>query len=159
MPRVIGHAERTLSESVPAAPDVVRDFCVDPATIETLHPHVSLRRMPAGASAGADDQDYRVSDSLALGLFAVPLHYTVHLRIPIAGAVTAEAHPVPTVRLEAVIAFEPIATGTRLKEHLRISAPRPLVGAIARRAVAAHAVMLIGVRRHFETLGAGRRGD
>ncbi|MFM8599906.1 MAG: SRPBCC family protein [Mycobacterium sp.] len=156
---MIGHAERTLSESVPAPPDAVREYCVDPANIATLHPQVSLRAVARTEADGTGDRELRVSDPISWGFLTVPLRYTVSLRVPVAGAVTAEAHPVPTVRLEAVIAFEPIPAGTRLKEYLRISAPRPVLGVVTRRAVGAHLVMLAGVRRHFETLGAGRRGD
>lgn len=153
VPRVIGHAERTLSESVPGAPDDVRDFCVDPRSIASLHPEISIRRVPLIDPDELGAQEYRVSDALVVGFLTVPLRYSVSLRVPVAGALTVEAHPMPTVRLEAVVAFEPIPAGTRLKEHLRISAPRPLLAVVARRVVAAHSVMLAGVRRHFETAG------
>ena len=67
-----------------------------------------------------------------------------------AGALSAETHPVPTVRLDFVVAFEPLETGTRLREYLRISAPRPVLGIVVDRTVATHTEFLAGVRRHFE---------
>ena len=157
MIRVIGNADRALSESVPAAPDEVRDYCVDLCHITDVHPSGGIRRVDRRGDAvvpvnswDAEDLSYRVRDGVMIGPVVFPLRYTVRMRVPVAGAVTAETNPFPLVRLESVIAFEPLESGTRLKEHLRISAPRPLLSTVVSRTVAAHTHMLAGVRRHFE---------
>ncbi len=149
MVRLIGHADRTLSESVPADPDVVREYCVDLRHLPDVHPDGPIRTVSRRATTDDDELVYRVQDGVPLGFVTLPLVYTVRLRVPIAGSVSAETHPVPLVRLDSVIAFEPIPAGTRLKEYLRISAPRPVLTLVAGRVFAAHAELLVAVRRHF----------
>lgn len=151
MVRVFGHAQRTFSESVPAQPDDVRDYCVDLSHIPDVHPDGTIRVVSDGRQLGNDEWAFRVRDGFAASFLTVPLIYTVRLHVPVAGAVTADTRPLPTVRLDCVVAFEAIETGTRLKEHLRVSAPRPLVGMVTRRAFLLHTALLAGVRRHFET--------
>lgn len=150
MLRVIGHADRILSEAVPGDPDEVRDFCIDLSLIPEICPGGSIRLVSRRESARDDAETYRVQDGLALGWLTVPLFYTVRLRVPVAGALSAELHPVPTIRVDSVIAFEPLETGCRLREYLRISAPRPLLGIAVDRTVSTHTELLAGVRRHFE---------
>jgi len=48
------------------------------------------------------------------------------------------------------VAFAPIAAGTRITEHMRIEAPRPIAAMTVREAVKAHTAMLAGMRRWFE---------
>jgi len=48
------------------------------------------------------------------------------------------------------VSFEPIATGTRVVERIRIEAPRPLAAMTVGTAVEAHAEMLAGIRQRFE---------
>ncbi|BCI92167.1 hypothetical protein NIIDMKKI_73730 [Mycobacterium kansasii] len=52
------------------------------------------------------------------------------------------------------MSFEPIDTGTRLTERIRITAPRLLAAFTTREAVKAHRAMLSGIRRHFECRSA-----
>lgn len=150
MLRVIGHADRILSEGVPADPDEVRDFCIDLSNVPAVWHGGSISAVSRRAVAGGDADSYLVRDGLGLGFLTVPVFYTVRLRVPVAGAVSAEANPVPWVRLESVVAFEPLDSGTRLLEYLRISAPRPLLSLVVGRTVATHTELMAGVRRHFE---------
>ena len=163
MLRVIGQAERILSEGVPADPDDVREYCIDLSRLPDFNPGGSIRavsqrnsadRASRDASRGfpSDEAVYQVRDGFTLGFLTVPVVYSVRMRVPVAGALSAEANPVPTVRLDAVVAFEPLETGTRLREYLRISAPRPVLGVVVDRTVAVHTALLAGVRRHFEGL-------
>jgi hypothetical protein len=151
--RVIGHADRILSEGVPAQPAEVRDYCVDLSRIPEINPRGSIRAVRRQTSADDGHDVYQVRDGISLGLLTVPLFYTARLQVPVAGALSAEIFPMPTVRLDAVVAFEPLETGTRVLEYLRISAPRPVLGLVVDRTVAIHAALLAGVRRHF----AGQR--
>lgn len=150
MLRMIGHADRILSEGVPGDPDEVRDFCINLSLIPEVCPTGTIRAVFRRESVRDDAETYRVHDGLVLGWLTVPISYSVRLRVPVAGALSAEIHPMPAVRLDSVIAFEPLQTGTRLREYLRISAPRPLLGVVVDRAVATHTDLLAGVRRHFE---------
>jgi hypothetical protein len=65
--------------------------------------------------------------------------------------VLTEADQPPGVRLRGTVSFEPIETGTRITERIRITAPVPLAAFTTREAVEAHIAMLAGIRRHFES--------
>ena len=55
----------------------------------------------------------------------------------------------PQVRLNSIVTFDHIETGTRIVERMRVQAPRPLAGVTAREATKAHIAMLSGIRRIF----------
>lgn len=148
----IVRAERTLTEDVPAAPDAVRSFYVDLNNMRLVHPLiVSVRAIARTESADGYAQTYRIRDRIPLGVLTIPTSYSARLYVPVVGDVTAEARQRPRVRLDSTVTFEPVESGTRVIERLRISAPRPLTGVTIREAVKAHTTMLAGIRRHFET--------
>lgn len=149
----ITHAERTLSEEIPAAPAEVRDFYVDLDNIKTVHPLViSVRTISRADTADGYEQTYRVADRIPLGMLDLRISYWARLEVPGHGDVITEARQFPRVRLCGTVTFEPIDPGTRLIERLRISAPRPLAAMTTREAVDAHIAMLAGIRRHFQSL-------
>lgn len=146
------HAERTLSEQVPAAPDRVRDFYVDLDNIKVVHPLiVSVSAEPRVDTPDGYRQSYRVVDRIPLGPFTLRTAYRATLHVPAAGDVHTEADQSPGVRLRGTVSFEPAGGGTRLTERIRITAPRPLAPVTTREAVKAHIAMLAGIRRHFES--------
>jgi Polyketide cyclase / dehydrase and lipid transport len=147
---LITRAERVLSEDVPAPPDDVRAFYTDLDNIEAVHPLVVSVRVTARTElADGYHRSYRVKDRIPLGPLTVPTTYTAHLTVPTAGDVVTEARQFPGVRLYGVVSFDPVDAGTRVVERLTIEAPRPLAAITVREAVAAHTVMLAGIRRHF----------
>lgn len=146
------NADRTLSERVPAPPDAVRDFYVDLDNIRLVHPLiVSVETLSRSETADGYQQSYRVVDRIPLGPFTVRTAYQARLRVPVAGDVLTEADQSPGVRLRGTVSFEPDDGGTRVTERIRIAAPRLLAGVTIREAVKAHAKMLAGIRRHFES--------
>jgi hypothetical protein len=148
----MAHAERTLSEQVPAPPDRVRDFYVDLDNIKLVHPLiVSVQAMPRSETRDGYRQSYRVVDRIPLGPFTIQITYQARLHVPADGDVTTEADQSPGVRLRGTVSFEPVDGGTRVTERIRITAPRPLASMTTREAVKAHIEMLAGIRRHFET--------
>jgi Polyketide cyclase / dehydrase and lipid transport len=148
----MAHAERTLSEQVPAPPDRVRDFYVDLDNIKLVHPLiVSVQAMPRSETPDGYRQSYRVVDRIPLGPFTIQITYQARLHVPADGDVTTEADQSPGVRLRGTVSFEPVDGGTRVTERIRIAAPRPLASMTTREAVKAHIEMLAGIRRHFET--------
>ncbi|MFN8033147.1 MAG: SRPBCC family protein [Mycobacterium sp.] len=147
-----GSVERTVAEDVPAGLGAVRDHYVDLDNIKDVHPLVvSVVTLHRSESDDGYVQTYRVADRIPLGFLTLPISYTATLRVPRCGPVLTEARQFPAVRLDGVVSFDPIPTGTRLTERIRISAPWPLLGMTARQAVAAHTEMLAGIRRHFES--------
>lgn len=147
----ITHADRTLTEEIPAPPDQVRDFYVDLDSIKVVHPLVvSVQTISRSESADGYQQTYRVRDRIPLGRLAIRISYWARIQVPVHGAVITEARQFPLVRLRGSVTFEPIDSGTRLSERLRIAAPRPLAAMTQREAVNAHVAMLAGIRSHFE---------
>jgi hypothetical protein len=148
----IAHAERTISEEIPAPPDVVRDFYVDLDNIKEFHPLVvSVQVLSHSRSEGGYQQTYRVRDRIPLGPLTLPITYWAQVQVPTRGDVITEARQFPRVRLNGVVSFQPTEAGTRLTERLTITAPRLLAATTEREAVDAHVVMLAGIRSHFES--------
>jgi Polyketide cyclase / dehydrase and lipid transport len=148
----MAHAERTLSEEVPAPPAAVRDFYVDLDNIKLVHPLiVSVEALSRSETPQGYVQSYRVIDRIPLGPFTMQITYQARLHVPREGDVLTEADQSPGVRLRGTVSFEPIETGTRVTERIRIAAPRPLAAVTTREAVKAHIEMLSGIRRHFES--------
>ena len=147
----MAHAERTVSQEIPAPPDVVRGFYVDLDNIKRVHPLVvAVRATDRTVTADGYVQTYRVQDRIPLGPLRLRISYVARLHVPNVGDVTAEAYQFPRVRLRTTVAFEPIDVGTRLTEHMLIEAPRALAAMTVREAVEAHTAMLAGMRRCFE---------
>lgn len=143
-------AQRTISEVIPAAPDVVRAFYVDLDNLRTLHPLiVAVQRTSRTVGPDGYIADYRVRDRIPLGRGTLPVTYSATMHVPAEGEVWTEARQFPRVRLRGRVCFDAVGDGTRLTERLSVSAPWPLTGFTARQAVAAHAAMLAGIRRHF----------
>ena len=148
----VAHAERALSEEVPAPPDDVRDFYVDLDNIRLVHPLiVSVQATSRTETPDGYLQSYRVVDRIPLGPFTIRTAYRARLHVRADGVVMTEADQSPGVRLRGTVSFEPIDGGTRLTERIRIAAPRPLAPMTTREAVKAHIAMLEGIRRHFES--------
>ena len=147
----MARAERTVSEEIPAPPHEVRDFYIDLDNIKRVHPLVvAVRATDRRDTADGYSQSYRVQDRIPLGPLHLRINYLARLHVPNEGDVTAEARQFPKVRLCTTVSFEPIDAGTRVTEHMRIDAPRPLAAMTAREAVKAHTAMLAGMRRCFE---------
>jgi hypothetical protein len=146
------HAERTLTEDVPASPDEVRDFYVDLDNIKLVHPLiVSVEALSRTEIPDGYLQSYRVIDRIPLGPFTIQITYRARLRVAADGDVMTEADQSPGVRLRGTVSFEPVGGGTRLTERIRITAPRLLAPVTTREAVKSHLAMLAGIRRHFES--------
>jgi hypothetical protein len=148
----IAHAERTLTEEVPAPPNEVRDFYVDLDNIKLVHPLiVSVEAVSRSETPGGYLQSYRVQDRIPLGPFTIQITYRARLQVPADGDVMTEADQSPGVRLRGTVSFEPVDNGTRVTERIRITAPRLLAPLTTREAVKAHVAMLAGIRHHFES--------
>jgi hypothetical protein len=146
------HAERTMTEDVPAPPDEVRDFYVDLDNIKLVHPLiVSVETLGRTENPDGYRQSYRVVDRIPLGPFTIRTAYRALLHVPATGDVLTEADQAPGVRLRGTVRFEPAAGSTRVTERIRITAPRLLAPVTIREAVKAHIEMLAGIRRHFES--------
>jgi hypothetical protein len=146
-----GPVDRVVSADVPGAPDAVRAHYVDLDNIKDVHPLVvSVETLSRTDTDDGYVHIYRVRDRIPLGVVSLPITYTARLEVPSTGPVRTEARQFPAVRLDSVVSFDPIPTGTRLTERIRFTAPWPLLAVTVRQAVEAHTEMLAGIRRHFE---------
>ncbi len=146
------HADRTLSEQVPAPPDAVRDFYVDLNNIKLVHPLiVSVETVSRSETQDGYQQTYRVVDRIPLGPLTIRITYQARLRVPVSGAVLTEADQSPGVRLRGTVSFDPAVGGTRVTERIGFTVPRLLAGVTIREGVKAHVEMLAGIRSHFES--------
>lgn len=146
----IAHAAKTLTEEIPAAPDQVRDFYANLDNIKVVHPLVvSVQTISRSQTPDGYQQTYRVRDRIPLGALAIRISYWARVEVMAHGDVITEARQFPRVRLNGTVTFEPIDSGTRLTERLRVAAPRPLAAMTQREAVNAHIAMLSGIRDHF----------
>jgi hypothetical protein len=147
----IASDEATLTEQVPAAPSDVRAFFVDLDSVKAVHPLVvSVRALSGVETDDGYQQTYRVVDRIPLGMLNLRISYRARLQVPVRGDVITEARQFPRVRLDSTVTFEPIDSGTRVIERIRLAAPRPLAAMTKRQAVSAHVAMLAGIRRHFQ---------
>lgn len=148
----VAHAERTLSEEVPAPPADVRGFYVDLDNIKLVHPLiVSVQATSRTETPDGYLQSYRVIDRIPLGRLTIRITYRAWLHVTNDGDVITEADQFPGVHLRGTVSFAPIDGGTRITERIGITAPRPLAAVTTREAVTAHIAMLAGIRRHFES--------
>ena len=148
---LVAHTETELSEDVPAPPEEVRAFYVDLDNIKVVHPLiVSVQTTSRTEGPDGYQHSYRVVDRIPLGPLTLKITYRARLHVPREGDVLTEADQFPGVRLRGRVSFEPIDTGTRVTERIRIAAPRPLAAMTAREGIKAHIEMLAGIRRHFE---------
>ncbi|BBY06463.1 SRPBCC family protein [Mycobacterium noviomagense] len=144
-------AERTFTETVPAAPEQVRTFYVNLENMKLVHPLVVAVRSTSRRNTGDGYiQSYRVTDRIRFGPLGIRINYRARLQVPVHGDVITEARQFPGVRLRGAVTFEPIQVGTRIIERIHISAPRPLAAVTIRQAANAHIAMLAGIRHRFE---------
>lgn len=147
----ITRTEATVCDDVAAPPGDVRAFYTDLDNITLVHPLVvSVRSIGRDETADGYVQTYRVSDRIPLGPVRLPTSYVARLHVPATGDVMSEARQFPRVRLRGTVAFDPIETGTRVTEQIRIEAPWLLASLTTHKAVEAHTEMLAGIRRHFD---------
>ncbi len=152
MGRWIGRAECTVDGVVPAAPTQVRAFYVDLDNMVRIHPLVVTVDV---VGREGERREYRVVDRIPLGPLTLRTRYAVTLTVPDGdegiGDVTAVSRQFPRVRLDTTVSFTARGRQTVLTEHMRITAPRPLLAVTVRQAVAAHTTMLEGIAAHFSS--------
>jgi hypothetical protein len=120
----MAHAERTLTEDVPATPDRIRDFYVDLDNIRLVHPLiVSVETMSRTETPDGYRQSYCVVDRIPLGPLMIRIAYRARLDVPVEGEVLTEAEQSPGVPVRGTVSFEPIDTGTRVTERIKFAAP------------------------------------
>jgi hypothetical protein len=136
MPSWIVRADRTVTEVVPAPPEVVRSFYVNLDNLKLLHPFlVSVRTMSHYDGAHGYRQTYRVRENVPLGKLTLPIRFVAQLEVPFEGDVVALTRQFPQVRLRTATSFQSDsgdAGRTRVVERMNFAAPWPLAGITVR---------------------------
>ena len=116
----LAHAERTLTEEVPAPPAEVRDFYVDLDNIRLVHPLiVSVELLSRTETLDGYQQSYQVVDRIPLGPFTMQISYRARLHVPTEGDVSTEADVVRPAQPDVHEAGATITLGGRSLVALR----------------------------------------
>lgn len=140
-----GRLEHTADIAAP--PEAVAAFLADLVNYEALHPMlVDVRRIPGGTDGAA-----RYLAPHRMRLYGVPIRFTcrVELRTDGPGDIVSHTRQRPGIEMWSTVTVRPHGAGSRLREHVDITAPRLLMNTVLRDGGASHAAMWENLRRHF----------
>ncbi len=127
----LAHAQRTLSEDVPAPPGDVRDFYVDLNNIKLVHPLiVSVQATSRTETPEGYLQSYRVVDRIPLGPLTIKTAYRARLHVRADGDVATEADQSPGVHLRGIgeLRADPGASSRHPDDRANCDQRAPAIG-------------------------------
>lgn len=145
---------------IAAAPAIVRARLQHLMTnVEELHPFVLWTRHVETTTApdGARVDHYLVRDRMKLGPFTIQFTYKVDMTVTSNGELISNAYQSPGIHLRNHTWCEPEANGTRVREHIDITAPRLLLKTTYDGAAKAHIEMFEKLRAELEQEQASAR--
>lgn len=137
---------------IDTTPETARAFLASLQNHAKIHPLIvtvqSLgeSKTPDGLVVG----HYNIRDRMRLGPFTVRFTYRVHQWLDAEGNWLSEAFQFPRITLRNTTRFLPEGSGTRLKEEVRIDAPRWLSAFVFRQAWESHRQMLLNLKKQLE---------
>lgn len=141
-----------------AAPyEAVREHLVNLMTkIAEIHPFVIWTRHVRTTSApdGTKIDHYLVHDRMKLGPFNIAFTYKVDMNITATGQFVSNAYQAPGIHLYNQTWCEPTEAGTRVYEHIDITAPRWLMKTTREGAANAHKEMFANFKAKIECKGS-----
>ena len=128
---------------IDAPPARVKDF------LKTLHNHMQIHPLiiniqhtgTTKAPDGTAIDHYIIRDRMKQGPFMLTFSYRVEMRINANDEIVFDAYQFPRISLHNVTSCLPEGTGTRLREHVEITAPSLLIKTVHTQAQAAHKEM------------------
>ncbi len=126
---------------IAASPVVVRERLARLMTnIEEVHPFVLWTRHVQTTTApdGSRVDHYLVHDRMKLGPFPLEFTYKVDMTVTASGQLASNAYQSPGIHLYNITWCEPAGAGTRVREHIEITAPRLLLKTTYKGAADAH---------------------
>ena len=145
-------AARTFDHEVVIAtdPSRVHAFLGDLHNHRELHPLiVTIDDLEADPSSPGL-RSYEITDRVPVGPVSIKVRYRADVEIIDDTTIRATATQRPRVRLETTYVIESAPDGARVREAVRVEAPRLLIGFVARQAESAHAATLAALRTHLE---------
>lgn len=92
-------------------------------------------------SEGATIRHYIIKDRMKLGPLLLTFSYRVQMSVNAQGLIVSDAYQFPAIFLHNTMCCLPEGSGTRLKEHVEITAPRLLVKTVYKQALSSHKQM------------------
>jgi len=137
---------------VNASPETARAFLAAMKNHPKIHPLiVAIEALdPMTAPDGTPVQRYHIRDRMRLGPFTIAFTYLATLRTGTLGELIFEAFQFPRIRLFNTTCCLPEERGTRVKEEVKIEAPRLLMGTVLRQARQSHQEMLANLKQQLE---------
>jgi hypothetical protein len=126
---------------------------------EELHPFVLWTRHVETTTApdGARVDHYLVRDRMKMGPFTIRFTYKVDMTVTATGELVSNAYQSPGIHLYNHTWCEPERNGTRVREHIDITAPRSLLKTTYKGAATAHLEMFQKLRAELEKEQASAR--
>lgn len=128
---------------IQASPEKVRAFLSTLNNHAQIHPLIVdiQHKQTNTAPDGTPINRYVIRDRMKQGPFLMTFSYSVEMNITPQGVIVYDAHQFPGIFLHNITHCLPEGTGTRLKEHVEITAPRLLVNTVYTQALASHKEM------------------
>jgi|GEM_PF-2378615 hypothetical protein len=119
---------------------------------EELHPFVLWTRHVETTTApdGSQVDHYLVRDRMKLGPFTIQFTYKVDMCVTANGELISNAYQSPSIHLYNHTWCEPEAGGTRVREHIDITAPRMLLKTTYKGAADSHIEMFQKLKTEIE---------
>lgn len=137
---------------VEAAPETARAFLASLHNHAKIHPLI-VAIQSLGETTTPDGQvvgHYKIRDRMRLGPFTTSFTYRVNQWLDAEGNWLSEAFQFPRITLRNTTRFLPEGSGTRLKEEIRIDAPRWLSRFVFQQAQESHRHMLLNLKHLLE---------
>ncbi len=121
-------------------------------SIEEIHPFVIATRHVKTTLApdGSAIEHYLVRDRMKLGPFPIAFTYRVDMAASPEGRLVSNAYQAPGIHLYNITWCEPAGNGTRVREHIEITAPRLLMKTTYNGAATAHKELFEKLKEQIE---------
>lgn len=138
---------------VDAEPPVVIGYLASYAHHDAIHPMiVAVRELdPRRTAEGTIQRRYAITDRMRLGPLTTRFTYLATIYQEVDGELVSDAYQFPRIHLRNRTRCEASGTGTLIREHVTVEAPRPLLGFVARQAETAHRAMLANLKALVES--------
>jgi hypothetical protein len=132
--------------------DTVRNFLADLKNYEKFHPLIIGIQLigTKTMSDGTEGSFYHVRDRMKLGPIITAFTYQVVHKVDADGNLVSETFQSPRIFLFNVTRLLPEGQGTRVREAVKIEAPRFLRKIVYKKAIEAHREMLENLKKQME---------
>ncbi|HTI15856.1 MAG TPA: SRPBCC family protein [Dictyobacter sp.] len=140
---------------------IVKDYLSTLSNQARLHPLIiDAQELYTTVTAdGNSIQHYRIRDRIHQWLFTYHVTYFVTMNVNSGGDITTDAYRFPGVILHNTTTCRTEAQGTRITEHIEITAPRLLMYIIYAQARKAHCALFDNLKQLLEKMYPSTQGN